>query len=78
MVMMQYLLVADIATDNLSLSVARSQTHVLVYYTLKLNAGISSDIHQLHYIPLQDFTIIIIIFIFDTVLRQKRTFEHEQ
>ena len=39
--------------------------------------AISSDTHQLYYIQLHHFTIIIII-IFDTVLRQKGNIEHEE
>ena len=39
-------------------------------------SGISSDTHQIHYIPKRHFIIIIIIV--DTVLRQKRNFKHEK
>ncbi len=38
---------------------------------------LSSDTHQLHYIPKHQFMIIIIIIV-DTVLRQKRNFKHEK
>ena len=39
-------------------------------------SGISSDTHQIHYIPKRHF--IIIILVVDTVLRQKRNFKHEK